>query len=271
MNGGSVTFSSAGPGDAPRIFGASKYVVGRNYFETAGIPIRLGRPFRREDEQDEAIPVIVTDELVREFWPGEDPVGRRIEIGNGEVAPPFSLVPGTFDHRRLVAGNGRKVFEVVGVAGDVREDLAAKKPHPTIYFPLRPSDYARPSLRGMTLMVRAAPGSDVLGAVRREVSAMDAGVTVFNARSMGQQVEEFMAPLRSAGWTYGVIGIFGLVLASVGLAGVTAYSVAQRGHEIGIRMALGARARDVLGLVMKESVCSSPWAQSSDSPEPGRA
>ena len=253
MNGGSVTFSSAGQGDAARVFGAGKYTVGRNYFETAGIPIRLGRAFRREDEQDQATPVIVTDELVREFWPGEDPVGRRIEIGNGEVSPPFSLVPGTFDHRRLVAGNGRKVFEVVGVAGDVREDLAAKKPHPTIYFPLRPSDYARPSLRGMTLMVRAAPGSDVLGAVRREVSAMDAGVTVFNARSMGQQVEEFMAPLRSAGWTYGVIGIFGLILASVGLAGVTAYSVAQRGHEIGIRMALGARARDVLGLVMKES------------------
>jgi putative ABC transport system permease protein len=73
-------------------------------------------------------------------------------------------------------------------------------------------------------------------------------------RSAPAQIEEFMAPLRMSSWTYGFIGIFGLVLSSVGLAGMTAYSVAQRGREIGIRMALGAQSGNVLSLVMKEGM-----------------
>src|SRR5260370_26900812 len=103
-------------------------------------------------------------------------------------------------------------------------------------------------------MVRAAPGGDAVGAVRREMSAIDAEITPFNIRSMPEQIEQFMAPLRSSSWTYGFIGIFGLVLSAVGLAGMTAYSVAQRGREIGIRIALGARRRHVLGLGMKEGM-----------------
>jgi putative ABC transport system permease protein len=153
-----------------------------------------------------------------------------------------------------VLGKARRVFEVVGVAGDVTNDLVVQKEHPAIYFPLRPANYAQPSLRGMTLMVRSAPGLDVIDAVRREVSAMDSTLTPFNARSMTEQIGQFMSPLRAAAWTYACIGAFGLVLACVGLAGVTAYSVTQRRHEIGIRMTLGARNSDVLGLVMKEGV-----------------
>jgi putative ABC transport system permease protein len=90
--------------------------------------------------------------------------------------------------------------------------------------------------------------------VRREISTIDTGITPFNARSMNDQIDQFMAPLRMAAWTYGLIGVFGLALASVGLAGVTAYSVAQRSREIGIRIALGAKNQDVLSLVMKEGL-----------------
>src|SRR5207245_5634427 len=90
---------------------------------------------------------------------------------------------------------GRRVFEVVGVASDVSEDLVASKKHPAIYFPLHPADYAQPSLRGVTLMVRAVPGSDVISAVRREVSAMHSGIARFNARTMSERIAQFMSAL----------------------------------------------------------------------------
>jgi ABC-type antimicrobial peptide transport system permease subunit len=104
----------------------------------------------------------------------------------------------------------------------------------------------------MTMMVRALPGVDAISEVQREIAAIDPNITTFNVRSMTEQIDQFMSPLKSASWTYGLVGVFGLILASVGLAGVTAYSVARRQHEIGIRMALGANRGNVLGLVMKE-------------------
>jgi len=162
------------------------------------------------------------------------------------------LWPGTIDFRSHALAKESRIFDVAGVAADVSEDLVASKKHPAIYFPLRQADYSQPSLRGMTLMLRAAPGVDAIGAVRREISAIDPGLTPFNAQSMTEHIGQYMSTLKGASWTYGLIGLFGLVLASVGVAGVTAYSVAKRGHEIGIRMALGAQRRHVLLLVMKE-------------------
>jgi len=146
------------------------------------------------------------------------------------------------------------VFEVVGIAKNVRGglDLVPADAPGVIYVPMRPSDYSRPSLQGVTLLLRAAPGVDAIGAVQREIAVMDDKLRPFHARSMPEQIDELMFPVKVALWTYGFIGIFGLILASVGLAGVTAYSVSQRRREIGIRVALGARGCNVLGLVMKE-------------------
>ncbi|MGA2186633.1 MAG: ABC transporter permease [Bryobacteraceae bacterium] len=245
-------FSDARANGSRATHWAHRHVVGGDYLETAGIPILLGRGFRRQDEADGATAVIVSEELVREFWTGEEVLGRRISIGNNEATAGAGVVPGTFDFRSGSLENGRRVFEVVGVARDVSEDFIASKKHPAIYFPLRPADYARPSLRGVTLMVRGLPGADVMGAVQREIAATDRKVTPFNARSMTEQIAQYMYSLRTAAWTWNLIGAFGLILASVGLAGVTAYSVRQRDHEIGIRVALGAQKRDVLGLVMTE-------------------
>jgi putative ABC transport system permease protein len=103
-------------------------------------------------------------------------------------------------------------------------------------------------------MIRVLPGTNVASAVAREIAAIDPRVAPYNARSMDEQTDRFMIPLRTAAWTYGVIGVFGLVLACVGVAGVTALGVAQRRHEIGVRMAVGATGRRVLALVMKQGV-----------------
>lgn len=242
------------PGSNKQILdSAAKHVVGKDYFSTTEIPIHLGRAFTREDQANEATSVIVSEAFVHRMWNGENPIGRRIEIGNAEIAAP-KIMPGSFDYRSEVPTASRQLYEVVGVAGDVAEGLIVQKPRPAIYFPLRPADYNRPSLEGVTIIVRGVPGTDAIAAVEREAATLDASVTAFDALSMREHIEQFMSPLRAAAWTYGLVGFFGLVLASVGLAGMTAYSVTQRGHEIAIRMALGARSRDVIALVVTEGI-----------------
>ena len=139
-----------------------------------------------------------------------------------------------------------------GVAKDIKVEFAMEQAKPAVYLPIRAEDYGHPPMQGMTLLIRSVPGADAVGAVRREVAAMDPNLTLFNARNMKDQIDAMMFMVHIGVLVYGGIGVFGLVLASIGLAGVTAYSVTQRTHEIGIRMALGAAKADVLRLVMKE-------------------
>lgn len=247
---GRVTFSSeADAAQSGEIRNAIKYVVGREYFQTVGIPILRGSGFR-PDEAEQALEVIVSEALARLCWPEQNAVGRRIEIGGGELARFDPFGASYLDYRGGVAPV--RTFYVAGVARDVKES-AMERAQPAIYFRLEAADYARPSFRGMTLLMRAAPGFDVLGAVQNELAVLAPEVVPFNGRTMSAHLDISMFPVRMGVWSYGVTGLFGLILASVGLAGVTAYSVAQRRREIGIRIALGASRSSVLGLVLKES------------------
>lgn len=229
---------------------ARRFVVGRSYFDTVGIPILAGRGFRKDDETQEPLPVIVSETLAENLWHGQGPLGRRVEMG-GDGVPSFGLGPSAGAYGTLKAP---RQFEVIGVARNVRDGLESmqKSAYPAIYLPLRPSDYTRPQLHGLTLMVRTRPGVEVLTSIRREIEAQDSRLAPFRARTMAQQIDSIMFAVRVAATTYACIGLFGLILAAVGLAGVTAYSVARRGREIGIRLALGAQRGDVLRLVMRE-------------------
>jgi len=223
----------AGPSGSGVLSMVRRFDVSRGYLAALGIPVVRGRDFRQEDEADGATAVIVNESAMRNYFPGQDPIGQRIEIGT--------------------RGAGSRVGTVVGVAGNIRDGVSVGNQLPGIvYLPLRPADMARPSAQGLTLVVRARPGGDVLRALQREIEAVDGRIAPFQARSMEDQMERILSLIRMMLSIYGAIGVFGLILALVGLAGVTAYSVAQRRREIGIRMALGARRIDVLGLVMKE-------------------
>jgi predicted permease len=231
---------------------ALRYTVDKSYFQTIGIPIIRGRSFREQDETDASHVAIVSEQLVRNIWNGQDPIGRQIEIG-AEDSPQFHVIGPTASAPRTPPADAGK-FEIIGVTTDVRDGLilAAKDAPPMIYLPLRPADYTQPKLLGITVMMRAVPGEDAISVMRREITALDSRITPFNPRSMPEQIDEIMFPVRAALWTYAAIGIFGLILASVGLGGVTAWSVSRRRREIGIRMALGARSGNVLRMVMKE-------------------
>jgi predicted permease len=240
--GSSTPMEMIGRSSSPVLAGSSgsevfsmerRFDVSRGYLSGLRIPIARGRDFRPEDEVDGATAVIVNEVVARNCFPGKDPVGQRIEIGT--------------------RGVDSRVGYVVGVAGSIRDGVSVGSQLPGIvYVPLRPSDMVHTYSQGLTLVVRARPGGDALGALQRTIEAVDSRITPFNARSMDDQMERILSAIRVTLLVYGAIGVFGLILASVGLAGVTAYSVAQRRREIGIRMALGARRIDVLGVVMKE-------------------
>jgi putative ABC transport system permease protein len=113
-------------------------------------------------------------------------------------------------------------------------------------------DDARPTFQGITLATRTTPGVDAGPIIRGQIVAMDTKLTTFDAKTMPEWIEQVMFIVKIGLWSYSLMGAFGLALASVGLAGLTAYSVSSRVHEIGTRLALRARPKDILRMIMAE-------------------
>jgi predicted permease len=202
--------------------------IGAGFFDTVGTPLLRGRAFTMSDETEESRALIVNETLAARAWPGADPLGQPVEL-DGEP------------------------WQVVGVVGDFRSAFPLAPTLPALYKPVTPSGFTAPARHGVTVAVRVVPGFDAATQLRREIASLDPDVTVLQVKRMTDEIEQALFIARVATFAYGGMGVFGLLLASIGLAGVTAYAVSRRTHEIGIRMALGARGDRVLWLVLRES------------------
>lgn len=203
--------------------------VGAGFFETLGVPVLAGRTLRESDERGDSAVIVINQTLAHENWPEESALGRTLELDG-------------------------KIYEVVGVVGNIGAAFSLGHSRPCAYRPNLAAGYTSPSAQGVTLFVRAETGVDVPLLVGRQVGDLLPNLTVFNVSSMTEQVERMASVFRMTTAIYGGIGAFGLVLAAVGLAGVTAYAVTRRTHEIGIRRALGAPDGAVLWLVLREGI-----------------
>jgi predicted permease len=196
--------------------------VSPGYFEAMGIPILTGRPFLDMDDRDAAPVLIVNQQFVDRFWPGEDVVGRIIRTG----------------------GEDR---EIVGVVPTGKYFSLGEEPSAFMYFP-QAQYWSFP----MTAHLRTTGDpNELASAVRREVQRLDASMPVADLRTMTSTLGVSLFPARLGGAALGIFGILGMILAAVGIYSVMAYSVSQRKHEIGIRVALGAASGNVVGMVIK--------------------
>jgi ABC-type antimicrobial peptide transport system permease subunit len=203
------------------------YTVGPDFFATLGIPIVAGRDVGRE-HAFAGRPVIVNDAFARAAFPGRSPVGHRI-LGDG------------------------KALDIVGVVATSKSRSIAEDPRPSIYLPILSEYTAGETRRGVTLVVKTAGSpTSLVASVREAIRAVDRSLAVFDVRTMERHVSDALIVPRLMWMLSATAGTIGLAIATLGVYGVVSFAVARRRQELGIRLAIGARPREVVFMVLKQ-------------------
>ena len=222
----------AAPGQRPL---TDYRVINPDYFATMGMKLVKGRAFSRYDNEDAPGVVIINETMAARFFAGEDPVGRRLDL----------------------SGDPKDLREIVGVVGDVRNYGVDAEVKPEVYVPFLQSapGYLSGMVSAMTIAVRSAIEPTALAAsLREQVQALDKDQPVSEIRTMEWYLADSMAQRRFNVLLLGAFAGLALILAAVGIYGVIAYTVTQRTHEMGIRIALGAQGGDILKLIFAHAM-----------------
>jgi putative ABC transport system permease protein len=199
-----------------------------DYFQVLRIPLKAGRAFNDQDNMQATKVVIISEKFARELWPGESPIGKRLHIWRDEKFP----------------------REVVGVIGDIKQALD-KDPWSQMYVPSAQD----PNWGSLSLVVRTSGEPTAMaGAVREAIRSVDKTLPTYNLKTMDDIVAQSAAPRRLPTLLLSVFAGVAMLLAMLGIYGITSYYVTQRTHEIGVRMALGAQIVDVLKLVLRRAM-----------------
>jgi predicted permease len=221
------------PGSRYRSEEPTRAIVDRispRFFGSMGVPMLAGRDFSFADQEGAPRTAIIDETVARKFFSGMNPIGRRLAVGR---APDVTE------------------YEIIGVVKASKHESVREEDQPSVYLSILQGD--RPWMPTLYVRTTGAP-APLIASVRKIFQALDKNLPVFNVKTFERQLNESLAQDRLVAMLSGFLGMLAALLAAIGLYGVMAYAVARRTHEIGIRMALGARPKDVLWSVMREAM-----------------
>jgi putative ABC transport system permease protein len=197
--------------------------ISPNYFSLMSIGLRSGRALADSDSADSSRVTVISDSLAQRYFPGEDPLGRKLQLDPGEAA-----------------------FTIVGIVDEVHYNWIQKEPIPTIYLPYR----QHPNFFTTVVLRTGAAPLSFTSAVRQKIALLDPDLPIYEVKGLDHVITESIIGIAYVAAMMAAIGLIALVLACVGVYGVMSYSVSERTHEMGIRMAMGATSSSINRLVV---------------------